>query len=73
MCFSPYLGLGRALTGWGGVATKGLVHNLQFSPLAAQKSKFLKIFFDTVITQHYHPRYVKHVWGCIYQCFCAPD
>ena len=28
MCFSPYLGIGRAAGGGGGGAPKGLVHNL---------------------------------------------
>ena len=50
----------------------GLVHNLplQFFTLDSSKSKFLKlIFLIFVITSNAHPRYVKHVLGCIYVFF----
>ena len=41
-----------------------------FSPCRAQKSTFSKlVFFDIVTTQNDHPRYVKHVLGCIYVFF----
>ena len=37
-----------------------------FTPWAAQKSNFSKlVFFDVETTQNDHPRYVKHVLGCI--------
>ena len=48
---------------------KGLVHNLlmQFFTLGSSKIEgFETSFFDIVITQNAHPRYVKHVLGRIY-------
>ena len=42
---------------------------MQFSPRAAQKSKFSKlIFFNIVTTQDDHPRYVRHVLA-VFMCF----
>ena len=69
MCFSPYLGIGRA---GGGGSPKGLVHNLlmQFFTLDSSKIEVFEInFFDTVITKNDHPRYVKHVLGRIHVFF----
>ena len=70
MCFSPYLGIGRARGGGGG-AHKGLVHNLlmQFFAPGSSKIEVFKTFFDTVITQNDHPRYVKHPYLCVFQPF----
>ena len=51
-----------------GGAPKGLVHNLlmQFFTLGSSKMEvFETCFFDIVTTQNDHPRYVKHVLGCI--------
>ena len=58
--------------GGGGGAHKGLVHNLnmQFFTLGSSKMDvFETYFFDTVIAQYDHPRYVKHVLGRIYVFF----
>ena len=52
----------------GGGSPKGLVHNLllQFFNLGSLEIKvFETCFFDIVTTQNDHPRYVKHVLGCI--------
>ena len=52
----------------GGGSPKGLVHNLlmQFFTLGSLKIEvFETCFFDIVTTQSDHPRYVKHVLGCI--------
>ena len=52
LCFSPYLGIGRAGGGGGGGSPKGLVHNLlmQFFTLGSSKIEvFGTHFFDTVI------------------------
>ena len=52
----------------GGGSPKGLVHNLlmQFFTLDSSKMKVFETdFFDIVITQNDHPRYVKHVLGLI--------
>ena len=46
----------------------GEVHNLlmQFFTLGSSKIEVFKTgFYDIVITQNDHPRYVKHVLGCI--------
>ena len=46
----------------------GAVHNLlmQFFTLGSSKIEVFKTgFYDIVITQNDHPRYVKHVLGCI--------
>ena len=46
----------------------GPVHNLlmQFFTLGSSKIEvFETCFFDVVTTQNDHPRYVKHVLGCI--------
>ena len=51
MCFSLYLGMGRA--GGGGGAPKGLVHNLlmQFFTLRSSKIEVFETYgFDVVIT-----------------------
>ena len=56
----------------GGGAPKGLVHNLlmQFFKLGSSKIEvFETCFYDIVITRYDHPRYVKHVLGCIYMFF----
>ena len=58
--------------GGGGGSPKGLVHNLlmQFFNLDSSKIEVLEtFFFDVVITQNDHPRYVKHVLGRIYVFF----
>ena len=52
--------------------SKGLVHNLLMLCFTLGSSKikvFETYFYDIVITQHDHPRYVKHVLGCIYVFF----
>ena len=52
-----------------GGAPKGLVHNLLmqfFTPDSSKMEVFETCFFDTVITQNDHPRYVKHVLARIY-------
>ena len=62
--FSSYLGIGCG----GG----GLVHNLlmQFFNLYSSEIKVSETyFFDIVITQNDHPRYVKHVLASIYVVF----
>ena len=49
-----------------------MVHNLlmQFFTLGSSKIEvFETCFFDIVITLNDHPRYVKHVLGCIYMIF----
>ena len=54
--------------GGGGGAPKGLVHNLLmqfFNPDNSKIEVFETAFFDIVTTQNDHPRYVKHVSGCI--------
>ena len=56
----------------GGGSPKGLVHNLLmqfFTPDSSKIEVFETCFFDIVITQNDHPRYVKHVLGCIYVFF----
>ena len=53
----------------GGGAPKGLKCNLlmQFSTPGSSKIEiFETYFFDIVTTQYDHPRYVKHVLGCIH-------
>ena len=70
-CFSPYLGI-RSGGGGGGGLPKGWVHNLlmQFFTVASSKIEvFETYFFDIVITQYDHPRYIKHVLGRIYMIF----
>ena len=44
MCFSPYLGIGRA---GGGGSPKGMLHNLfmQFFTLGSSKPEFSKLMF----------------------------
>ena len=52
----------------GGWSPKGLVHNLLmqiFTPGSSKIDVFETCFFDIVTTQNDHPRYVKHVLGCI--------
>ena len=52
----------------GGGSPKGLVHNLlmQFVTLGSSKIEvFETCFFDIVTTQNDHPRYIKHILGCI--------
>ena len=56
----------------GGGSPKGLVHNLLmhfFTPDSSKMEVFETYFFDIVTTQYGHPRYVKHVLGCIYMFF----
>ena len=51
MCFSPYLGIGRARGGGG--APRGSVHNLLvqfFTPSSSKIEVFETCFFDIVIT-----------------------
>ena len=53
----------------GGGSPKGLVHNLlvQLFTLGSSKIEvFETCFFDTVITQNDHPRYVKHILAGIH-------
>ena len=55
-----------------GGAPKGLVHNLLmqlFTPGSSKIEVFKIGFYDIVITQNDHPRYVKHVLGYIYMFF----
>ena len=52
----------------GGVSPKGLVHT-QLVQFFTQKWKFFKLFFDAVITQNEHSRYVRHVSGRIHVFF----
>ena len=50
----------------------GPVHNLLmqfFTPDSSKIEVFETCFFDIVITQNDHPRYVKHVLGRIYVFF----
>ena len=50
----------------------GPVHNLllQFFTLGSSKIEVFKTcFYDIVTTRYDHPRYVKHVLGCIYMFF----
>ena len=50
----------------------GPVHNLLmqfFTPGSSKIEVFETCFFDIVITYNDHPRYVKHVLGCIYVFF----
>ena len=47
-------------------------HNLLmqfFTPDSSKIEVFETCFFDIVTTQYDHPRYVKHVLGCIYVFF----
>ena len=49
---------------------KGVVHNLLVQLFTLGNSKievFETYFFDTVIISNDHPRYVKHVFGRIYE------
>ena len=66
--WSPRAGRG----GGGGGARKGLVHNLLMQIFTLDSSKidfFETCFFDIVTTQNDHPRYVKHVLGCMHMFF----
>ena len=59
-------------SGGGGGSPKGLVHNLLmqfFTPGSSKMEVFKTGFYDTVITQYDHPRYVKHVSGRIFLFF----
>ena len=50
----------------------GPVHNLlvQFFTLGSSKIEVFELcFFGIVTTQNDHPRYVKHVLGCVYMFF----
>ena len=40
-----------------------------FHPGSSKVEDFETYFFDMVTTQYDHPRYVKHVLGCIYMIF----
>ena len=54
------------------MSPKGLVHHvlMQFFTLGSSKTEvFETCFYDIVITQNNHPRYVKHVLGRIYVSF----
>ena len=51
---------------------KGPVHNLlmQFCTLGSSKFEVFKTcYYDILATQYEHPKYVKHVLGCIYMFF----
>ena len=66
-CFSPYLGIGPR-GGGGGGSPKGLVHNLLmpfFTPGSSKVQVSETYFYDIVTTRYDHPRYAKHVLGCI--------
>ena len=63
-CFPSYLGIRSG----GGGASMGLVHNLLmqvFTPGSSKIEVSETGFFDVVTSQNDHPRYVKHVSGCI--------
>ena len=72
MFFTFFLWL-RGAAGGGGGPPKGFVHNLLmkfFTPGSPTIELFeTYFFFDTVITQNDHPRYVKHVLGRIFVFF----
>ena len=54
------------------MSSKGLVHNLftRFFTLGSSKIEVFETgFFDIVTTKNDHPRYVKHVLGCIHMFF----
>ena len=58
----------------GGGGPKGLVHNVLmqfFNPDSAKIELFETGFFDIVTTENDHPRYVKHISGCICVLFIA--
>ena len=61
MCLSPYLGIGcREGGGLNGVGTQPAYAG--FFSLYSSKIEVSKTYFyDIVITQNDHPRYVKHV------------
>ena len=66
-CFGPYLHVFHliwVLGAGGGGGQMGLVHNLLmyfFTPYSLKIEVSETNFFDTVITQNDHPRYIKHV------------
>ena len=58
----------------GGGGPKVLVHNVLmqfFNPDSAKIELFETGFFDIVTTENDHPRYVKHILGCICVLFIA--
>ena len=62
------------LVGVGGRSPNGLVHTwlayASFSLWVAQKSKFPKLIFFSIVTTHNdHPSYVKHVLGSVHVFF----
>ena len=66
----PYLRIFHPIwvLGPGGGSPKGLIHNLlmQFFNLGSSKIEvFETCFYDIATTYNDHPRYVKHVLGCI--------
>ena len=68
-CFSPYLG-NRSRGGGGGSQGIGTQPALAvFHPRQLKNPSLRTFFFDIVITQNDHPRYVKHVLGRIFLFF----
>ena len=68
MCFSSYLGI---RSGGGGVS-QGIDTQpayAVFHPGQLKNEVFKTGFYDPMITQNDHPRYVKHVLGRIYVYF----
>ena len=66
--FFTYLGIRSELGGGGcqGIGTQPTY--VVFQPLQLKNRIFETCFFDIVITQNDHPRYVKHVFGRV--CVC---
>ena len=67
-----FIRFGYGVRGGGGGSPKGLVHNLLmqfFTPGSSKMEVFKTGFYDTVITQYDHPRYVKHVSSRIFLFF----
>ena len=71
MCCAPYLGIGCCCGGGGGVTQWSRAHLLmQVSPCTVQKSKFRKLcFFDIATNHNDQPNYVKHILDIIYVFF----
>ena len=72
MCFSLYLGIGCGGGGGGGGGSLGIGTQLAYAISTLVSSKIVvseTYFFDIVITQYDHPRYVKYILGRIYVFF----
>ena len=73
MCFSLYLGIGRAGGGGGGGGLPRDWYTTCLCNFTLVSSKIVvseTYFFDIVITQYDHPRYVKYILGRI-MCFSS--